>query len=180
MSTNNTTTTATVAQETTKTVKVLNGEQIATLLGALRTMHEIVWDAGKNEAINPSFDNLSTDEIGTVCVRAINAINAHEKRAKDAKDGKVRQAVNGVLETYFARARAEKEEYNALSDSLKARLGAFPTFVNVSVNDLQGVLETSNPSVMIKKLFDLGVCKIDARSIAKAKEVKSIAIPLPA
>ena len=173
MSTNN----ATVAQETTKTVKVLNGEQIEQITACFRTLHSLCWDAGKGESLPTSFDTLTFDQIGTVCVRAMNAINAHEKRAKDAKEQSVRNALSKVLETYMATARQEKAEYDALSASLKARLGAFDATAKVPVEALQGILGTSNPSVMVKRLHDLGL-KIDGRSIAKQKNVSHIAIPL--
>jgi len=177
MTTNNTTATATIAQETTKTAKVLNGEQIATILASLRTLHEIVWNSGTNEHLPTDFNTLSQEQLGTVCVRSLREIEKHEKRAKNAQEQKVRQALSKVLETYMATARKEKAEYDALSDSLKARLGAFDATAKVPVADLQGILETSNPSVMIKKLHDLGL-KIDGRSIAKQKTVSHIAIPL--
>jgi hypothetical protein len=170
-------TAATVAQETTKAPKVLNGENIATLLACLRTMHGIVWDAGKGENVNPSFEHLSTDEIGTVCVRAINALATVQRRAKTEADRKVREALDKALETYTSALRKEKEEYDGLSASLKARMGAFDSSIKVAVNDLQGILETSNPTIMVKKLHDMGF-KIDGRSIAKQKSVSHITIPV--
>jgi hypothetical protein len=174
MSTNN----ATVAQETTKTVKVLNGEQIQQINDCFRTLHSICFDAGKGENLPTDYSTLTFDQIGAVCVRAINALATVQKRAKDAKDQSVRNALSKVLETYMATARQEKSEYDALSSSLKARLGAFDATAKIPVNDLHGILETSNPSVMVKRLHDLGF-KIDGRSIAKQKNVTHIAIPLP-
>ena len=178
MDTINTATVAAVAQETTKTVKVLNGEQIATITECLRTLHTLCWDAGKGEHLPTSFDTLTFDQIGSVCVRAINALATVQQRAKNEAEQKVRHALNAVLETYMATARAEKAEYDALSASLKARLGAFDATAKVPVEALQGILGTSNPSVMVKRLHDLGL-KIDGRSIAKQKNITHIAIPLP-
>src|SRR5271165_3337963 len=163
MNTNNTTAVATVAQETTattKTVKVLNGEQIAQITACFRTLHALCWDAGKGENLPTNFDSLTFDQIGSVCVRAINTLATVQHRAKTEADRKVREALDKALETYTSALRKEKAEYEGLSASLKARMGAFDSSIKVAVSDIQGILETSNPTVMVKKLHDMGY-KID-------------------
>jgi hypothetical protein len=180
MTTNNTTTVATVVpsaeKEEKKAPKQFNGEQIAEITAHFRALHALCWDAGKGGNLNPSFDKLTFDDIGTVCVRAINALATVQQRAKNEAEQKVRQALNVVLETHIIALRKEKAEYDGLSASLKARMGAFDSSIKVSVNDLQGILETSNTAVQVKKLQDLGF-KIDGRSIAR-KAVSHITIPV--
>ena len=158
--------------------KNLTTAQVETILSALRVIHAEVWDftAEGKENLPARFDELTSDHMQAVCVRALRGIAHNEKVAKDAKAQRVRQSVNALLETAQETARREKAEYDSLSDSLKARIGAFPTFVNVSVDALQGVLGTSNVGNMVKALHELGF-KIDGRSIGKAKDIKNIAFP---
>lgn len=172
MSTNNTTTTD-------RKDTVISTAQTEAILCAIRSLHGIVWNWGKNESFPPSFDDLSIEQISALLDRTSRALKVRHNNEKDVANTKVRTAVDTVVQESMSATRSAKIAFDALPESVRKVLPAFPKAVAVPVAKLGAVFGTSNASVIVKHMQDLGYA-LDARSVAKQKDCKEIFVPFTA
>lgn len=131
---------------------IISDETEGALIGAFATILSHMATYG---------DTISTEKPGRAeferaAVRAFNALDALRKDRQEREVAAYRAGVRDSLASYLDTARQEKSEYDSLSPTLRAKLGAFPTFVNVPVKDVAHVFEGVQETDMVKKLITLG------------------------
>jgi len=136
--------------------KPIISEEVADqLIGAYQTIYRLMATYG--DALTTPVSETKRQDWERVAVRGLNALTALDAHRKEQEVAAFRQGVKDAIEPHLDRARADKEEYDALSPTLKARLGAFQTYILVPVSDVSEVFgEGVEVPVQVKKLTDMG------------------------
>lgn len=112
----------------------ITAEQESEIAHMLHKMYGIVgagplkWEECQNDAARLK-----------IVTNVVNALTYRRRFLRQQAFAKVRGELTTIFATYITTHRAEKEEYETLSPTLKAKLGAFPTEVKVPVKDLVSV-----------------------------------------
>lgn len=143
------------------------------LTSAYHTIFSLM--ASYGETIAVPTDKTGPKEWERVAARGFSALAARAAHIKEQEVAAFRQGVRDALAPHFDRARGEKAEYDALSPTLKAKLGAFPTFVTVPLSDVSDVFgEGTDIPVQVKKLTDMGY-----KMVKGANNTFSLRVDLP-
>lgn len=145
------------------TIQHISDEEADTITSALAMLHGIVKGANysvarEKEALG-AFDQSNTDQHQAIAVRAIKALIVRSEAMKLERVRQFRAGVEKVCRTYIDLAQMEKEEFDAMSDSLRARLGltTFPDMVSIPLGALVATFPDGMPQEsMIKMLHDMG------------------------
>lgn len=141
MNTSNSSVAAVISTFTSAPKYELSQDDADTLEAGLSTLHGVVRNVGEGL---PSYEKCSLKDLETIAVRAVLLLREKAARAKEEKVRAIRAAVQGVFEAYMVQARKEKAEFDALSDSLKKRLGGtFPDTVQIPVSQLVACFDAS-------------------------------------
>lgn len=127
---------------------IISDETEAQILGAFRTLFTLMGNYG--DAIDSSKPGRA--EFERIAARSVNALEALKADRREREVAMYRDAVRGVIASHLDTARQEKAEFDSLSPSLKAKLGAFPTFVYVPVSEVTEVFQGAPEADIVKKL----------------------------
>lgn len=131
--------------------KPLISEDVETqLMGAYKTILRLM--NGYGETIAPTVEQAGRPEYERAAARGLIALNALQAHRKEQEVAAFRQGVKDAIAPHLDRAREEKAEFDSLSPSLRAKLGAFPTFVLVPLADVAAVFEGASEPDMVKRL----------------------------
>jgi hypothetical protein len=109
------------------------------------------------ETVAPTFEQVGVKGWERLAARSLIAVAARQAHLKEQEVAAFRQGVRDAIEPHLDRARADKAEYDALSPTLKSRLGAFQTYILVPVSDMSEVFGSSvELPAQVKKLQDMG------------------------
>lgn len=112
----------------------LSEDDADTLLSAIGKMHTVVRNMGEGL---PSWDKCSTKDRELVVVRALRMLEEKAKAERVVRHNALRAKLSGVFATYMDAARKEKAEFDAISPTLKVKLGiTFPDTVKVPVSEV--------------------------------------------
>src|SRR5579863_10469385 len=103
------------------------------IISAYQTIYRLMADYG--DALTTPVSETKRQDWERVAVRGLNALTALDAHRKEQEVAAFRQGVKDAISPHLDRAREDKEEYDALSPTLKARLGAFQTYILVPVSD---------------------------------------------
>ena len=136
--------------------KPLISEEVeAQLLRAYRTILGVMNTYG--ETISPTVEQAGRPEYERAAARGLIALNALQAHRKEQEVAAFRQGVKDAIAPHLDTARADKEQYDALPATLKARVGAFATFILVPVSDMSGAFgEGVDVQEQVKKLTQMG------------------------
>jgi hypothetical protein len=105
------------------------------------------------EQVAPTFADADIAGWERVGARALNAYKARLTHLREQEVAEFRQGVRDAIVPHIDRARQDKAEYDALSPTLRARLGAFQTYILVPLSDVSDVFpQGTSVSEMVKKL----------------------------
>lgn len=174
-----------VAQPATKEEKPVRKDTVVStatadaILTHIKALHGLLWDWGQGNPLPASFDDVSgnIDRIETVLSRAKRSLEVRYNADKSARVAHLKGLVAKVVESATEEAKSAKVAYEALPASVRKHLPAFDGVVRCSMTDLGQIFKTSNASIVVKGMQDLGY-KIDGRSVGKAKDIKDICLPL--
>lgn len=109
------------------------------------------------ETIAPTLEKAGRQEWERGASRGLNALTALQAHRKEQEVAAFRQGVKDAISPHLDTARADKEQYDALPASLRARVGAFQTFILVPVSDMSGVFGEGVPEAeQVLKLQKMG------------------------
>jgi len=125
------------------------------LLGAYKTILRLM--NGYGEPIAATLEQVGCREYERSAARGLNALTALQAHRKEQEVAAFRQGVKDAISPHLDTARADKEQYDALPATLKARVGAFATFILVPLSDMSGVFgEGADVQEQVKKLTQMG------------------------
>lgn len=87
------------------------------------------------------------------CVAALNAHSRFRKAQKEAKVRAFRQGCENVIAVARDAQKKAKEEYDALTPTLKALMPKFPTSVSIPVSDFSDIFPQGTTPEQIRKLL---------------------------
>jgi len=157
MTTNNATGSAVL---TSATSTVMSDELFERLTECVKDLHHLTSlmpaDSKVGE-IPTEFPKLGTDEWEKVMVKALNATRRYKKAKKEEQVRQFRAGCEKVVAEARGVQMKAKEEYDALSPSLKAIMPKFPTNVDIAVSDFSDIFpEGTTSERMVVLLKDLG------------------------
>lgn len=121
------------------------------LLDAYHTIYALM--ASYGTPLTVPVESTGKAEWERVAVRGMNALSARQAHIREQEVAAFRQGVRDAISPHIDTARAEKEEYDSLSPTLRAKLGAFPTFITVPLSDVSDAFgEGATDQDMVKKL----------------------------
>ena len=141
------------------------------VMGAYKVLFSLLGTYG--EAIDGSKLNRAAYE--RISARGVNALLALQAHREEQEVAAFRQGVKDAISPHLDAARADKEQYDALPATLKARVGAFQTFILVPVSDMSGIFGEGVPEAeQVLKLQKMGY-----KVSKSAQNTYSLRIDLP-
>lgn len=146
-----------MADQTSKNapLPVISDEVAQELTDAYHTIYRVMAEYG-TILTTPVSDTKPAD-WERAAVRGLKAYNARQAWIKEQEVAVFRQGVRDAISEHLDQARADKEEYDALSPTLRSKIGAFQTYILVPVTDVSHVFgEGVGVPEQVKKLTDMG------------------------
>lgn len=139
---------------TPKEPRALTSTEVSVILAAFATIHATVNDVGETFTFNDN-DPASFDRVYN---RATKALKRYKTAQREEMVRNLRSNLEGAFAPYLEAHATAKEEYDALSPTLKAMLPSFPTYVSVKLTDLSAHFPTGTSELnMVKMLADMKV-----------------------
>lgn len=115
---------------------IMSEDDADTLLAAIGKMHSVVRNVGEGL---PAWDKCTAKDREVVVVRSLRMLEEKAKHERTIRHNALRAKLGGIFATYMNAAREEKAEFDAISPTLKAKLGiTFPDTVKVPVKAVVG------------------------------------------
>lgn len=96
------------------------------------------------------------DEWERVAARGLNALKARAAHIREQAVAEFRQGVRDAISPHIDQARQDKSEYDSMSPTLRARIGAFQTYILVPLTDVSAVFpEGTQVPAQVKMLTDM-------------------------
>ena len=108
------------------------------------------------ETITSTLDKAGRAEYERSAARGLIALTALQAHRKEQEVAAFRQSVKDAIAPHLDQARADKAEYDGMSATLRARIGAFQTYILVPMSDIVAAFpEGTTEQDAVKKLTQM-------------------------
>lgn len=136
---------------------IVSEEVAAEITSAFHNLYRLLAGYSSTAPLTMSVESTGRDEWERVAARGLSALKARQVYIQEQAVAQFRQGVRDAIAPHIDTAREDKAEYDSLSPTLKARVGAFQTHILVPLSDVSEVFpQGTQIPAQVKMLTDMG------------------------